>query len=88
MVTIMTTNNTCNGWSNYETWKVNLELVDYDYWREMEYDNVDDLASALESMIEDYAFDGVPENSFAFDCVGVFLGDVNWREIAAAILEE
>ena len=84
----MTTNNTCNGWTNYETWKVNLELVDHDYWREMEYDNIDELASALESMIEDYVFADVEDDSFAFGCVGTFLGDVNWREIAAAIMED
>ncbi len=77
-----------NGWTNYETWKVNLELVDHDFWREMEYDNTEDLATALEQWVEDYAFDGVADDSFAFGCVGIFLGDVNWREIAEAILED
>ena len=78
-----------NGWTNYETWNVNLWLGNeegsYNYWQEQarELGNVTDLASALESEIMDNA----PELPGLYgDILTANLQTVNWREIAESML--
>ena len=75
-----------NGWTNYATWRVNLELFDG-------YDASDlprdpsDAAAALEDMAEELICEQAPEG-LARDYALAFISDVNWREIAAHMLED
>ncbi len=76
----MNTQNTKhNGWANYATWRVNLEMFDA-------YDNDDELVTAdelkyhAETLIECESDGGM-----ALDYALAFLQDVNWQEIADSI---
>jgi hypothetical protein len=73
---------TYNGWTNYETWRVNLEIFDG-------YDPDGRLVCPLE--LQDYAeeiIEGQAEaHSLALDYAMAFLSAVNWCEIARHINE-
>ena len=81
----------CNGWTNFETWKVNLELVHEDgYGEDIKagvYEDVDDLADAIESGVSELAYYDVPADSFACSAVTALLSEVNWYEIADQLWE-
>ena len=69
-----------NGWTNYETWRINLEL-----WHgyETEYPVT---AEIIEEMSYEYINpDG--EESIRVDYAMAFVNQVNWREIAEHINE-
>ena len=77
-----------NGWTNYATWRVNLEI--FDGW------NVDDLDSLtmgdtynLSKQLEDYVYGLILEQSsgLANDYAMAFISDVNWYEIAEHMQE-
>lgn len=80
---------TYNGWTNYETWRVNLEIFDswdYDHLSGMSLDDDYYLAGQL----KDYACELVEEgstNSLATSYALAFLDAVNWQEIAKALIE-
>lgn len=75
-----------NGWSNYATWRVNLEIVS-----DLEVDSFPQdqagMADALKDYIEDYIIEST-ENGIAQDYALAFLGDVNWYELAEHKLED
>ena len=64
-----------NGWTNYATWRVSLEIFDEssDIWEEITADDCKDYAVEVVS-------DGA--DGFALDYALAFLQDVNWQEIA------
>jgi hypothetical protein len=77
---------TYNGWTNYATWRVNLEIFDG-----MDVGDVsgDDSTPAydLTPMLKDHAETliyeaGGGEGNIAVDYALAFLSDVNWHEIA------
>ena len=74
------TDNTHNGWTNYATWRVNLECFDgMDSCKGMTAADCQELvtehvASQSEGLAMDYAF--------------AFLYDVNWQEIADHLSDE
>jgi hypothetical protein len=80
---------TYNGWTNYATWRVNLEVFDglplSDFTRE---DDVDayELGKELSGYAEDLIFIDTPEG-LARDYALAFLSDVNWTEIAEHLIE-
>jgi len=82
--------NTYNGWTNYETWRVNLEMFDgfdpRDYWsgsdRWEAYDLGDFLKGYAEELIESSSTEGL-----ARDYALAFLSDVDWRQIASRMLD-
>jgi hypothetical protein len=77
-----------NGWTNYATWRVNLELFDgYDARDFMLPREPSDAAAALKDMAETLICDQAPEG-LARDYALTFISDVNWREIAAHMLED
>ena len=80
---------TYNGWTNYATWRVNLEIFDgfnpRDHWQG-KFDAVYDFAAALKDMAEELICEQAPEG-LARDYALAFIGDVNWNEIAAWILD-
>ena len=79
-------NDKCNGWTNYATWRVNLEIFDGIDLRDMDWHKLDryDLADVLKEyaheLIEMDAREGL-----ALDYARAFMADVNWREIADAM---
>ena len=69
---------TYNGWTNFETWKVNLEI--FDGW-----DSDILTADEAKDIAETYYFDGVDGvNDLATSVIHLFLLEVNWHEIASA----
>ena len=79
---------TYNGWTNYATWRVNLELFDgYDARDFMLPRDPFDAAAALKDMAEELICEQAPEG-LARDYALAFISDVNWREIAAHMLED
>lgn len=83
----MTTDTTYNGWTNYATWRVNLEVfdgqsaADFDLQHETPYDAGKALQEYVEETIEMSTTEGI-----ARDYAYAFLSDVNWQEIAQHML--
>ena len=81
-------NTTYNGWSNYPTWRINLEILGDINWAEEEIEIL------TEEMLEDYVENVVFENNGITGHLGLmedyaraFLANVNYREILESLLE-
>jgi hypothetical protein len=68
-----------NGWTNYATWRVNLEFFDDGA---AEYYDADGCREFVESLIEESS------EGIARDYALAFVADVNWHEIAEHHKEE
>ena len=79
------TNETHNGWTNYATWRVNLEMIDGMSAAELGCDNVRDLSEELRHYCR--AVVEAQGEGLALDYALAFLGEVNWHEIASHMLE-
>jgi hypothetical protein len=87
------TDKTYNGWTNYETWRVNLEIFDG-----LEKEEMFDLtldAWDLGQVLQDYAEELVTMSisdpnapSLALDYALAFISDVNWYEIAVGMIAD
>ena len=85
-----------NGWTNYATWRINLEMVEADgYFPTLEdwhpTSTVDDLKYDLANLIKDNCTDILREEhgeGLTLDYALAFIDDVNWREIASHIVED
>lgn len=84
---------TYNGWTNYATWRVNLEVFDgiehdemFDLSQEP-YDLGHDLKMYAEELI-DMSFSDPNAPILARDYALAFLHDVNWYEIAKHVVKE
>jgi hypothetical protein len=83
-----------NGWTNYETWKVNLEIFDnldlseFGFFEDIEAELIDayELGQAMKEKAEFYIECG-SESGFARDFALAFLSDVNWHEIATHMID-
>jgi hypothetical protein len=96
------TDKTYNGWTNYETWRINLEI--FDGFDLSEFDGVNDpvdpelvcvhtLAEALQDYAEEIVFldshiGGKTPSSLMEDYARAFLADVNWYEIAKHMVDD
>ena len=76
--------NECNGWTNYETWLVNLEMGFTDDFHAFESRNLDDLIVELKEYAET-ALES--DNTLATNFANIILSKVDWNEIAEAVLE-
>jgi hypothetical protein len=79
-----------NGWTNYWTWKFNLELVDPARWQEFiedgAYSSLYELSQDIKNDAEEFLADGItPE--YAQEWFISALSFVNWREIAESVAE-
>lgn len=77
-----------NGWSNYATWRVNLELFDSFNVEEFSghpYDSSYRLALDIEDWAYDAAIGG--HDGLVADYARAFMSQVNWCEIASHLLE-
>jgi len=75
-----------NGWTNYATWRVNLEMFDGgDFASDNDLDAYD-LGDSLREM----AYDTLSESGsgLVLDYALAFLSDVNWPEIARGMIED
>ena len=74
---------TYNGWTNYATWRVNLEIFDG------MHSDIDGEKVTAESC-KDYAEEVVSENGegLALDYAMAFIASVNWHEIAGHLNED
>jgi hypothetical protein len=87
------TDKTYNGWTNYATWRVNLEIFDGMDPRDMGWHKLDKYDLGL--ILKDYAEECLEMQcegkdggmSLVFSYAMAFLSDVNWREIAEMMLE-
>ena len=84
---------TYNGYSNYETWRINLELYsdNQEFWNEeiqdAEIKNAYDLSHSLKEWLEMY-IDEQSEDGIVKDYALAFIDSVNYFEIAEHIYEE
>jgi len=86
------TDKTYNGWTNYETWRVGLEIFDglspiEDWGLEGETLTESELAELLQEHAEELVSQTAPEG-LALDYALAFMSDVNWYEIASNKLQE
>ena len=62
-----------NGWNNYETWRVNLEIFDGGHLNMAAFE----MREFVEELIEDQSSEGL-----ARDYALAFISNVDWQEIA------
>ena len=78
-----------NGWTNYATWRLNLEFFsdNYDMYCEDEDEiNVSDIAIRLETDLENYIIEN-SKDGYVQDYAFAFVNDVNFYEIAEHVKE-
>lgn len=82
-------NETYNGWTNYATWRVNLEIFDGMDIDDMGWRGMD--RWALGETFEQYAKEVIEQTApegLARDYAMAFIDDVNWYEIADHHIEQ
>lgn len=75
---------TYNGWTNYETWRINLEMFDGLDSDDFNVNNPNDLADILEDQANEI-LECSPE--LALDYARSFISCVDWKEIAESKIE-
>ena len=83
------TNTTHNGWTNYATWRVQLEIFDSMDLAEWNLDRFD--IFELADWLKEYAGEVIEQTStpgLARDYALAFLADVNWGELARTMHDE
>ena len=84
----MSNSSTYNGWTNYATWRVNLEMFDGMSARDITGRNLPTV-SELREALQQYAEEIIEQTSdegLARDYAFAFLSDVDWNEIANNML--
>ena len=84
---------TYNGWTNWETWKVNLEILDGMDASDLNIEHyAPDEAYEAGSMIRDYVEDVITMqyqyDGFVGGIIQAFMNDVNWTELAQMVLDQ
>ena len=72
---------TYNGWTNYSTWRINLEFVDDNIY------NCETTADGIQAMVEEH-LECECGNETTLSYAMAFIDDVNWLQIAKHIAEE
>jgi hypothetical protein len=81
------TDTTYNGWTNYATWRVNLEMFDGIEPREwFKTDDQYEMSKQLKDFAEELVTGDVGEG-LAADYALAFMADVNWYEIAGHLIQ-
>ena len=80
---------TYNGWTNYATWRVNLEMIDGMQPSDFGFEGLDayDLSQCLKDHAEQL-IDETTNDGLAKDYALAFLADVDWQEIAEHLIED
>jgi len=83
----MSTNKTYNGWTNYATWRINLEIFDgfniLDFYPDTEPE-LHELAIFLQEYVEEILEEN--DNKLAVSYALAFISYVNWHEIASHLI--
>ena len=87
---------TYNGWSNYATWRINLEIFDgfdpTEYYSACDLTDAYELGQSLKQYAEEVIFEcGYDErrpSNLMEDYARAFLQEVNWYEIAQHLIED
>ena len=81
-------NTTYNGWTNYPTWRVNLEILgDYDLAECFEdRPTLETVTNWCQEIVEEILMGQA--SGHALDYANAFLAEVNWREIAQHLLHD
>jgi hypothetical protein len=78
-----------NGWTNYATWRINLEIFDgfniLDFYPDTEPD-LHELSVFLENYVDEILQDDSP-NGLCYNYAHAFVSGVNWYEIAKHLIE-
>lgn len=81
-----------NGWSNYATWRVKLEVFDGDFYDEdSHYASIGEIADHLKEYAENIVELSLEDSNFSGLVAGwahAFLNDVNWYEIAQSFIDD
>lgn len=79
-----------NGWTNRQTWNINLMYSEIfsNMCEEQEFNDQDHVAEAFESIVNELEFDGVTEHTLAWQALYEYLNQVDWKEIAAHYVED
>jgi hypothetical protein len=72
-----------NGWTNYATWRINLEMIE---GYETDTTDKDELGIELKEFVESYLEES--SKGLPLDYAKAFISDVNWYEIAEHLIEE
>lgn len=80
-----------NGWTNYATWRVNLEI--FDGMDAAEYFDMTRKKHTIAEQLKDYAIEVVEfsdsqAKGLALDYAMAFLDGVNWYEIAEHMIDD
>ena len=71
-----------NGWTNYATWRVNLEIIE-----DIEFET-HQTAEDIKEIVESVVLDQLPKECWlAYDYAGAFIDQVNFYEIAEHVNE-
>jgi hypothetical protein len=82
---------TYNGWTNYATWRINLEVLgdEGDSYDAGQFESVDALADYLEDYLDEVLTGfGQVQEGLALDYARSFVSDVNYHEIAERMAED
>jgi hypothetical protein len=84
-----TENKTYNGWTNYATWRIMLEIFDGGDFTDLVSGSQDqyDLANILREYVEEIVGMNADQNGLAYSYALAFLSDVNYYEIAEALIQ-
>ena len=85
-----------NGWTNYATWRINLEIFDgfdpSDYYSAFDPSDAYELGQNLkvyaEEVIFQCSYDERGQTNLMEDYARAFLSDVNWAEIAQHMIND
>lgn len=87
-----TNTNEYNGWTNYETWRINLEMFDGHTAQDFGYkgDDPQELREWLKDYVENFIDESLNEdnnNNLVSGWANAFTREVNYTEIATHLLE-
>ena len=81
-------NETHNGWTNYATWRVNLEMFDFSNgpWQHPLEEDI--TPEQCKEFVEDFIYNSADADSLVQGWAMAFLSEVNWHEIAERLKDE
>ena len=82
--------NTYNGWTNYATWRINLEMLDGMDCNEFVSsigDEAYDVGQRVKDFCEEY-IDSITPDGLGKDYAMAFMSDINWQEIAQHFVDQ